>query len=1150
MQGLIKIADLYPELGAIEESIKSNRCPLLVSGVSGSQKSHLMYSIAKKLSKKLLVVTATDLEARSIYEDIHSLSPDSTLYFPSKEYIFYDVDVATNDEQLSRIHVLNNLQKNFCIVTSIKALMQYTIDKDMYHKYTRIVKVGEDINTSSLLSQLDTMGYKRVFSVEGIGQYSMRGSILDIYTPGADHPFRIEFFGDEIDSVRTFDITTQMSLEMTDSATLYPSKELIAEEDMRNAVSDKIVKMKNENLMGDAEKIKEFATFFSSDKYLPLFYPHLPTLTDYLDDEYIVFADEINGITSTSKEYEKEFAEQITNLKDKGLFPKIKGDYILSKNHVLDVILSGKCVLTNAVTHSVGDIKVKDIVNITAKTLPSYNGKTSFLIDDLDYWIKNKYRIVILLSSSSRVKAVKDALEENDIEAVFKETLDTLPEPSHIYLTLGGLSHSFEYPTAKTVVLSDSTLFSMPKKRIRSKNTDAKSKIRSFDDISPGDYVVHRTHGIGQYTGIKQLTVDGITKDYIKIKYRSDDYLYLPTNQLDMLHKYMGHEVGKVKLNKLGGTEWTKTTAKVKDSVKELADSLIKLYAERSKEKGHLFPPDTPWQVQFEENFPYDETDDQLTAISDVKKDMEEGKCMDRLLCGDVGYGKTEIALRAAFKSVMEGMQVAYLVPTTILCQQHYNTFLQRMSDFAIEVEMLSRFRTPKEQQKIVSGLKSGRVDVIIGTHRLLSKDVNFKNLGLLIIDEEQRFGVAHKEKIKELKKNVNVLTLSATPIPRTLNMAMMGIRDLSVLSQPPENRYPVQTFVLEKNETVIQNAIDRELSRNGQVFYLYNRVESIQHKAKEIQDMFPDYNVRYAHGKMSENELEEIMLSLINGEIDILICTTIIETGLDISNVNTIIIENADKLGLSQLYQLRGRVGRSSRLAYAHLMYEKNKVLDQTAQKRLTAIKEFTEFGSGFKIAMRDLEIRGAGNLLGKEQHGNMNLVGYDMYCMLLSEAVMELKGDTTPKKPQATVEFNLDAFIPKEYISDDMTRIDIYKKIARISSIEDISDMSDELIDRFGEFTSPVKNLMDIAYIKNLASENNITDISQKDGFIQFTLNQNVSLRAICEILDEYKKKIMFTSGDISYLSYRYDNDITDNVKIILQKLLKASQMGDNDI
>jgi len=1150
MKGLLKINELYPELMAIENSIKENRQPILVSGVSGSQKTHLMYSVAKRLGKKLFVISATDTLARVIYEDIRSLEGTGVSQFTSKEYIFYDVDVATTDEQRARIETINGLEDGFCVVSSVKALMQYTVCKDLYLENTMTLSVGDSIDMKELVVALDTLGYKRVYSIEGMGQYSVRGSIVDVFSSSSDNPCRIEFFGDEIDSLRIFDMYTQMSLDMADKVQIYPVKELLTKKDTLVSMKEKVLRMKNENLLSDAEKLREGESFLSLDKYLPMIYETLPTLFDYMNDEYLLFVDDPQKVLASAKEYEKEFHETIVSFKEKGLFPKCKGDYILSVSGLIDKLSTFQSVYTNSVSHSVGELKIKEIVNLTAKTLPSYNGKTGFLIDDLDFWLKNNYRIVILLSTDSRIKSVKDALDESGIESVVKKDLDTLPENAQIFLCLGGLSHSFEYPSAKTVVLSDSSLFNTPKKRLKRRSQDPKSKIRSFDELSIGDYVVHRFHGIGQYAGIEKMTVDGVTKDYIKINYRGSDKLYVPTNQLDVLHKYMGAETGKMKLNKLGGTEWGKTTSKVKESVKILATSLIDLYAERSRIQGHTFSEDTPWQLQFESDFPYEETKDQLTAISDVKSDMEKGKCMDRLLCGDVGYGKTEIALRAAFKTVMEGMQVAYLVPTTILCQQHFNTFTQRMSDYAIEVDMLSRFRTKSQQNKTVSALKSGRCDVIIGTHRLLSKDIDFKNLGLLIIDEEQRFGVGHKEKIKELKKSVNVLTLSATPIPRTLNMAMMGIRDLSVLSEPPENRYPVQTFVMEKNDTVIQNAIDRELSRNGQVFYLYNRVEGISHKAKEIQDMFPDKVVRYAHGQMSENELEEIMMELIDGEIDILICTTIIETGLDVSNVNTIIIENAERLGLSQLYQLRGRVGRSSRLAYAYLMYEKNKVLDQTAQKRLTAIKEFTEFGSGFKIAMRDLEIRGAGNLLGKEQHGNMNLVGYDMYCMLLSEAVSELKGEKVKPKLETQVSFQLDAFIPSEYIKEEKTRLEIYKKIATISTEEDIMDMSDELIDRFGDFSLPVKNLIDIAYIKNLASVNNITEITQKDGFINFTLDDNISPKAICEVMAEKERKIMFTSGEVSYLCYKYDKDILSNVKIILQKLSKAAQMDDNDI
>ncbi|MBE7054190.1 MAG: transcription-repair coupling factor [Ruminococcaceae bacterium] len=1144
MNALLEISNIYPELCAIENIVKEKRTPVLVSGVTGAQKNHLIYSVAKKLGKKALVITGDISETNVIKEDLEQLFNNNVLLFKQKEYVFYDVEISTKDIECERIKTLASLKDASAIVATASSLMQYTLPKEMFEKYRFGIKVSDEFDLTDLSKKLVEMGYKRVSQIEAMGQFSIRGSILDIFTPCHKNPMRIEFFGDEVDSVREFDLMTQISIENAKEVLIIPVREMIYDD--VNPIIEKIQKLKNENFYSDIQKLTENGYFPSMDKYLPFVYEALPTLFDYLDDDYIVFVDEYSKVSENIKFYDKEQNEIITNLLDKGLFPKSKKSYFLNN---LDNYLSKPSVYLSAVMYAGGDAKIKEVVNISAKTLPSYSGKTEFLYDDLNYWKQNGYRVILLISSKSKLDSIKTSLENEDIDAQVTESLDKIPNEGQIIMSVGSLSKSFEYPTIKTVVLSDKSFApsSVKKKRHR---TNSKNAIKSFDELHIGDYVVHRTHGIGQYIGIKQLVVDGITKDYIQIKYKNGDYLYVPTNQLDFIHKYVGAEAKNVKLNKLGGVEWHKTTQKVKESVMELAEDLIKLYAERNSLKGYVYPPDTPWQKQFEDDFKYEETFDQLKSINEVKADMEKGKIMDRLLCGDVGYGKTEVAIRAAFKTVMEGKQVAYLVPTTILAQQHYNTFKERMSEYCINVEMMSRFRTKKQQEKTVVGLKNGSLDVVIGTHRILSKDVAFKDLGLLIIDEEQRFGVGHKEAIKKLKNNVNVLTLSATPIPRTLNMALVGIRDLSVLSEPPENRYPIQTFILERNESVIKTAIDRELARGGQVYYLFNRVENIEVKTAQIRNMFPDARIAYAHGKMTENMLEGIMIDFLNGDIDILVCTTIIETGLDVSNVNTIIIEDADKLGLSQLYQLRGRVGRSNRLAYAYMTYEKSKVLDSVAQKRLQAIKEFTEFGSGFKIAMRDLEIRGAGNLLGKQQHGNMNLVGYDMYCMLLERAVKELKGETVSTIFETTIELNFDAYIPEKYIMDENVRIEMYKKIADICDEEDALNISDELIDRFGEYGTSVDNLIKIAYIKSLCIKLDISKLTQKDGLIIFTFNKNVSTKAIVDILADKSRKIMFSSGEKSYLSYKYNDDVLNNIKIILQSLLKSSQEDKSDI
>lgn len=1142
MRAFVEMLSGMPEFSMLTEQIAKQATPVCVVGVTGSQKNHCFYAAAAAAGKKCLVIASDEIEARRIRDDLAYFYADNVLLFPTKEYVFYDVDVSTHQGETARIGVLNGLQSAGAVVASIQAVMQYTLPRPLFDKWSFSLVVGGIFQPADLAERLVAMGYKRVPSVEGVGQFAMRGAIVDIYSPTGNYPVRVEFFDDEVDSIRDFDPVTQMSVEKRESANICPVRELLYTPEQASGVAAHVRKQKNENLGADVERLSEGEYFASQDKYLPFFYERVPTLLEYLDENWLVFVDEPYVASEKAKAFEQEQGEIVATMLEKGLFPKCKGAYLSSYTEIARAAAQHPLVATAALSYNCPDLSPKHLISFTAKTLQSYSGNLEFLFDDLAFWKRNGYRTVVLLGSTSKLEHLAQELQNRGVEAAIVPSLENPPQPGQIVLSCGTLAKGFEYPTIKTVVVSDGELFRQPKKR-KAARKQAKNAIQSFDELQPGDYVVHRTHGIGQYVGIQQLVVDKVTKDYIKIKYKGSDMLYVPTNQLDLLHKYVGAEAKHVKVNSLGGADWQKTTAKVKASVAELAEDLIKLYAARSQIQGHVYPPDTPWQKEFEETFPYEETKDQLQCIAEVKQDMEQGKSMDRLLCGDVGYGKTEVAMRAAFKCVMDSMQVAYLVPTTILAQQHYNNFCARMKDFPIKIEMLSRFRTKKEQQDIVKKLKSGEVDIVIGTHRLLQKDIKFKNLGLLIVDEEQRFGVGHKERIKEMKQDVDVLTLSATPIPRTLHMAMVGIRDLSVITEPPMDRYPVQTFVLENNAAVIQNAMERELARGGQVYYLFNRVDGIERKAAQLKEMMPGANIAVAHGKMSETQLEEIMMELLSGETDILVCTTIIETGLDVANVNTIIIENADRLGLSQLYQLRGRVGRSNRLAYAYLTYERSKVLDQVAQKRLLAIKEFTEFGSGFKIAMRDLEIRGAGNLLGKQQHGNMNLVGYDMYCMLLEQAVRESRGEVTQPVRETAVELAVDAYIPKEYIEYEDQRVDMYKKMAAIVTQEDYYDVADELTDRYGDIPQSVLNLLDIGLIKSLAQQAGVTEIAQKDGLVVFTIEGQVPPQAIVELLDTYKRQMMFSSGDQSYLSYRYDDRLLDNIKIILQKLVKPA-------
>jgi len=1143
MSGFGEILGSSSEFVSVIESVKAGKCPVHVTGMTGSQKSHFIYSLCVTLGKKCIVVTYDEAEAGRISSDLSFLFCRDTFVFKNKDYVFYNIDASSHTAEISRLRTLAAFDSGAPIVTTIEAVSKFTISPTELKRCTITINSDSVVDSAALANQLVAMGYQRTSAVEGEGTFSIRGSIIDVFSPCMSSPVRIDLFDDEVDSIRAFDPATQVSVENISSCTIIPVREIVYDYSKAQEVAATIRRLKNENLIADAEKLEQNARFQSLDKYMPYFYDRIYTLFDYADSDTIVFVDEAKQLQERSKIFYGEHCETLTDLLGKGIFPRHKMSYMLDYGEVIAAAQAHTMVSVSSLSHSCPMFTPRALAGLTAKSLNNYTGKTEFLFDDLKFWKKNGYRIILVINGEAKLKTVHSALQDEGIEASFASFANALPEYGQIYLTCGNLCKGFEYPTVKTVVISDGDTSKATPRRKLSK-TNSRDVIKSFEDLSKGDYVVHRTHGVGRYVGIAQLVVENVTKDYLKIKYNGSDILYVPTNQLDFLHKYTDGEGTRVKLNSLGGNQWHKTVERVKSSVAELAQNLIDLYAERSRLSGHVFAPDTPWQKEFEEKFIYDETEDQIRCINEVKADMEQGKCMDRLLCGDVGYGKTEVAMRAAFKCVMEGMQVAYLVPTTILARQHYTNFAARLGEYAMNVDMLSRFRTKKQQEKTIAGMRSGSVDVVIGTHRLLQKDVKFKNLGLLIVDEEQRFGVGHKERLKEIKKDVNVLTLSATPIPRTLNMAMVGIRDLSVLSEPPGDRYPVQTFVMEYNEAVVVSAIRREMERHGQVYYLYNRIDGIERAAARLQEALPDARIGIAHGRMSETQLEEIMMSLLDGEIDVLVCTTIIETGLDVSNVNTIIIENADCLGLSQLYQLRGRVGRSNRMAYAYLTYHPGKILDQVAHKRLQAIKEFTEFGSGFKIAMRDLEIRGAGNLLGKEQHGNMNLVGYDMYCMLLEQAVKEKKGETYRAPLEITVDISADSYIPSDYVEYEHQRIDLYKKIAAVDSAKDYYDIQAEFIDRFGDLPKCVINLIDISYIKSLCRICEISELVQKDNTVTFSFTDYASPEAVIALISEYEKDMKFIGGAKSHLVYKFNGNPIDNIKIILQKLAKTIQ------
>lgn len=1131
------LKDYSPYKGIVQNF---NNTPISVAGVVETAQGQLIYALSRENDSSALVICYSDMEARKLYSDMELYS-DNIIYFPAKEYIFYNIETSGHQNEHARISVLQKLisEDKYIVITSLDAVLQYTLSRDALCKMCIEFELGRRFDLTELAQKLVIMGYSREDSVEGAGQFALRGGILDIFPPGSSNPFRIEFFDDETDSIREFDTYTQRSLDKVESVRIAPVCEAVITDEKRAEITAEIEKRIRsakrkksdetifiETSKADIESFKEQRYFPSIDKYVSLVYDEIPSILDYIEDSDLVFIIDPKRICERGKTFEWEKNEQIAELKEKKILGPYKDNFYRSYQNTVREVSGKRLIALDVLSHSTTDFKYKHIETFVTKTTVSFHGKIEYLYEDLRNWQSKNYTVVILCASRGRGENLAGTLVDKGIRArfIFSDTNagGIKFNKGETVIIRGELGKGFEYPELGFVLVSDREIFETKKSRSRRKVENA-NRIRNYTDISVGDYVVHQTHGIGQYMGTQKMEVNGITKDYLKIQYQGTDILYIPIDQLNLLYKYVGNSDRKMKLNRLGGSDWNKTKQRVKQSTAELARKLVALYAEREKIKGFAYSSDTPWQRDFEDTFEYQETEDQLRSIEEVKADMESMKPMDRLLCGDVGFGKTEVALRSAFKAVGDSKQVAYLCPTTILAMQHYETFLKRMESFPIKVEMLSRFRTASEQKRILKQIKTGEIDIIIGTHRILSKDLEFKDLGLIIIDEEQRFGVAHKERLKELKQNVDVLTMTATPIPRTLHMAMTGVRDMSVLTEPPENRYPVQTYVLEDNPAVIADAIRNELSRGGQVFYLYNRIQGIYRKAEWIQSQFPEINVTVGHGKMKEDELEDIMYDMVNGKTDVLVCTTIIETGLDIPNANTIIIENADKMGLAQLYQLRGRVGRSNRAAYAYLTYHKDKILSDVASKRLRAVKEFTEFGSGFKIAMRDLEIRGAGNILGPEQHGHMDAVGYDMYCKLLKESVDEVQGIKSEEKLEVSIDINIDAYLPESYIKNHNQRIDIYKKIVAVENDDDKFEIEDELIDRFGDIPQPVQNIIDVASLKSSAKEVGICEISQSGDALQLKFMEDYVDAGLIMGLDKaFPKRIKLLSNEKPIISY----------------------------
>lgn len=1162
LSGLLRPFVESDEFIKIKVSIDKNKYPVSLYGLSESSKSFVISSIFNQFDKNVLVVTHNEIEARKIYEDICFFYPNTYL-FPSKEIVFYNIDAISGDLRWERLKVIREMvrQSKKIIVTAADNLTSSYIPMELYREYTFKISLGQLINLDEIAAKLTESGYERISTVVLKGQFSIRGGIMDIFPPATSSPYRIELFGDEVDSIRTFSIENQKSIDKVQSVEIFPAKELILKkENIENGIekiykdlklqqshfSSKKENEKLENLTLNIEKsiedLREKGSFESIDSFIDYFYEETVSFLDYFKDSLVILDDVDRSFGKMDSIY-FEFQDAFKAFFEKGDIIKGQGKALVSKEQVIESLILKNLITLDTFPKSNKYFKPQAVTTLPEITLHNFSGKMDLLMEDIVSRKESGYKTLVLAGTRTRGERLVKNFLDRKIEAVYKDDINEISS-REVIVTFGILNKGFEFPELKLSVISDTEIFGVSKKKKPHKLIKGGKKIDSFLDLKVSDYVVHVNHGIGIYKGIKQLEVQGIKKDYLHIKYQGTDSLYVPVEQLDMIQKYIGNEGNAPKINKLGGNEWAKAKEKAKKSINEIAESLVKLYAIRSTVKGYAFSKDLEWQKQFEEEFPYEETPDQLTAAEEIKRDMESERPMDRLLCGDVGYGKTEVAQRAAFKAIMDGRQVAVLVPTTILADQHYNNFVQRYSDFPVKIDLLCRFRTSFEQKRTLQALKEGNVDIIIGTHRLLQKDVIFKNLGLLIVDEEQRFGVTHKEKMKEIKKNIDVLTLSATPIPRTLNMSLTGVRDISIIETAPMNRFPIQTYVVEYNDQLIRDAILREINRGGQVYFVFNRVNKIKEMTNHLQNMIPEARFNFAHGQMSEKELEKVIIDFINNEYDVLVTTTIIETGMDIHNVNTMIIYDADKMGLSQLYQLRGRVGRTNKIAYSYFTYKKDKVLTEIAEKRLKAIKEFTELGSGFKIAMRDLEIRGAGNMMGSAQHGHMASIGYDLYVKLLEEAVKKLKGEIKEEPVETTIDLKMDAYIPANYIEDETLKIEVYKKIAAIGSNQDKMDIIDELIDRFSDIPPVVENLIQISYLKSIANSMGIQEVRQREKEIAlyFPNGYNVNENLILSIINNKNGKVSIKNKPKPYISVNIEGVDKEKILNLLLKVLNC--------
>ena len=1142
MKPLLSALNDIPEYRSLLAAIDNGACPAAFSGLSAVHRAHFAAGIRQELNRPVVVVCADEGEAERMARDLAALSGEAVRTLSAREFTFHNAAVVSRQYEHRRLSTLRALAAGECplLVCTVESILQRTIPKTLLTQAAQVLRMGERHDLGELAGTLAAAGYTRCEQVEGVGQFALRGGILDFFSPAHPKPVRVEFFGDEIDAMGLFDPDTQRRIENLGAAEILPAAEVLPQfapggyggllEGLDRLISQAKRRKGSETLVQtleeDRERLSASTAFPAMDRYIALIYPVMATAADYFPEDAVVVLSESPRVAERGKSYLWQLGEDAKALMERGELAGELADFARTFEELTEVLADWPVCYLDAFTSSRYPQRPRTLLNLLTKQLPSYGASLETAVSDLAHYVSDGFRTVVLVSSEQRALNLQALLREQKMTTAVDFQLHELPGYGKAVIAVGGLTAGMEYPVGRFAVLTEGQ--SLLGKKRRSKPVTNRQKLGSYADLSPGDLVVHEHHGVGRFLEMTKMTVDGVQKDYVKIAYAGADVLYVPATQLDLVSKYIGSGEDAQetrKLSRLGGTDWEKAKTRAKKAVKDLAKGLIQLYAERQRQPGFAFSPDSPWMKEFEDEFEYAETDDQLRCIAEIKQDMEQARPMDRLLCGDVGYGKTEVAFRAIMKCVLDGKQAAILVPTTVLARQHYLTAKQRFAKYPVEIDVVSRFRTQTQMKDTLRRMEQGGIDLLIGTHRLFQKDVKFKDLGLLVIDEEQRFGVQHKEKLKELSKQVDVLTLSATPIPRTLNMALSGIRDMSTLEEPPMDRQPVQTYVLEHDWGVLSDAMRRELERGGQVYYLHNRVETITRTAARIKEMLgEDVAVAVAHGKMSQEELNDVMTRMSDGEVDVLVCTTIIETGIDIANANTLIIEDADHMGLAQLHQIRGRVGRSTRRAYAYLTYRRGKVLTEVASKRLGAIREFAEFGSGFKIAMRDLEIRGAGNVLGPEQSGFLLSVGYDMYLKLLEEAVLEERGEKPERPTECAADLSVAASIPDRYVPSPEQRMDLYRRIAAIRSEADADDVMDELIDRYGDPPRTVNNLISVALLRADAARNGISQIDQKGANLNFYLDQFDLQRvsALCG-LEKYRSRLLFSAGERPYLALR---------------------------